>query len=98
MSVVALILLLAVIVFVLVIVVRTLQFKPKEVNVPKAENIELNQEKIVADMVDMIRCKTVSNRDDALVDWAEFDKFRELLKERFPMVHEKCTLERIGKS
>ena len=84
MSVVALILLLAVIVFVLVIVVRTLQFKPKEVNVPKAENIELNQEKIVADMVDMIRCKTVSNRDDALVDWAEFDKFRELLKNRVP--------------
>ena len=98
MSVVALMLLLAVIVFVLVIVVRTLQFKPKEVNVPKAEDIELNQEKIVADMVDMIRCKTVSNRDDALVDWAEFDKFRDLLKERFPMVHEKCTLERIGKS
>ena len=68
MSVVALILLLAVILFVLVIVVRTLQFKPKEMQVPKAEDIELNQEKIVVDMVDMIRCKTVSNRDDALVD------------------------------
>ena len=89
----AVILILAGIVF-----VRTLQFKPEKSDAVESEVIILNQDKIVTDMVDMIRCKTVSNRDDALVDWEEFVKFRELLKERFPLIHEKCHLEKIGKS
>ena len=98
MNSIILLLLAVLVLLVFVIVVRTLQFKPKEEAVQAEGHIELNQEKIVADMVDMIRCKTVSNRDDNLVDWGEFDKFRELLKERFPLVHEKCSFEPIGKS
>ena len=80
-----------VIVFILVLIVRTLRFKPvpqKEVpDVP----VELNEEKIVRDMQDMIRCKTVSNRDPARMDMAEFEKFQNLLAERFPLIHEKTT-------
>ena len=49
-------------------------------------------------MADMIRCKTVSNRDETLVDWAEYSKFQELLKERFPNIHKKCQLEKVGKT
>lgn len=98
MSIIAILLLVVLVLFVFVIVIRTLQFKPKKETVPAAENIKLNQEKIVTDMVDMIRCKTISNRDDTLVEWSEFEKFRELLQERFPLIHENCTLERIGKS
>lgn len=98
MNSIILLMLAVLVLLVFVIVVRTLQFKPKEEEVQAEGNIELNQEKIVADMVDMIRCKTISNRDDNLVDWGEFDKFRELLKERFHLVHEKCSFEPIGKS
>lgn len=92
------ILLVIVAVFLLVIIIRTLRFKPEEMPQAKEEKIELDREKIVQDMVDMIRCKTVSNRDEELVDRAEFTKFQELLQERFPNIHEKCQLEKIGKT
>ena len=81
---------------ILVILIRTLRFKPRENPVEPAESIDLPREKIVQDMVDMIRCKTVSSRDSAQVDWAEFGKFRILLKERFPHIRAACTLELIG--
>ena len=85
-------------VLIAVILVRTWQFKPEYVAPANPEELQLNEEKIVADMVDMIRCKTISNRDETLVDWAEFTKFQELLKERFPRIHEVGTLEKIGKT
>ena len=44
-------------VFVAVILFRTLQFKPMPVAPANGENIQLNEEKIVADMQEMIRCK-----------------------------------------
>ena len=79
-----------ILVFLLVILVRTVLFRPKEMAAAEPEKILLNKEKIVFDMVDMIRCKTVSNREEALVDRAEFRKFEELLQERFPNVHNSC--------
>ncbi len=84
--------------FFLVILIRTLRFKPYEKKPMVAENISLDEEKIIADLVDMIKCKTVSYRDEALVDRGEFAKFEELLKERFPLVHSSCELKKIGKT
>lgn len=92
------IILLLVLIFVAVILFRTIRFKPEKLEVVDIKPIELNEEKIVQDMVDMIRCKTVSNRDESLVDRAEFVKFEELLKERFPLIHEKCEFEKVGKT
>lgn len=98
MDILVFLIVLMIIILIVTVIVRTIRFKPREVQVPVAEAIELNREKIITDMVDMIRCKTVSNRDDNLVSWEEFEKFRALLQERFPLIHEKCTRERIGKS
>ncbi len=84
--------------FVAVILVRTALFRPVVTSPAIKEEISLNREKIVDDMVEMIRCKTVSNRDESLVDRAEFAKFEELLKERFPQVHQACALEKVGKT
>ena len=88
----------ALLVVVAVILVRAAAFKPQEPEPVKEEKIKLNRDKIVADMAAMIRLKTVSNRDDSLVDWEEFSKFRSLLAERFPYIHKKCQIERVGKS
>lgn len=88
----------AVLIFILVLVVRTLQFKPHEQEAVKIEEVAVNEEKIVNDMVAMIQCKTVSHMDESLTDWKEFEKFQALLAERFPLVHEKATLEKIGKT
>lgn len=82
--------------FLAVILIRAARFKPRKEAAVTAEPVKLDRNKIVADMADMIRCKTVSDRDAALVDWSEFDKFRSLLAERFPRIHAACRLERIG--
>lgn len=86
----------AIVAVVLVILIRTLRFKPKNEPVEAAEEIDLPREKIVQDMADMLRCKTVSSRDSSQVDWAEFGKFRILLAERFPRIRAACKLELIG--
>ena len=81
-----------------VVLIRTLCFKPKAMPSVPEETIALDREKIVADMSDMIKCKTVSYTDESLVDRAEFAKFEALLRERFPLIHEKCSLEKVGKT
>ena len=59
---------------------------------------EADKQKIIGDMCRMIQCRTVSNLDDSLVDWEEFEKFRALLRESFPIVYKNCEFRRIGKS
>lgn len=86
------------VVFVAILLVRTLLFVPRELPPVQQDTITVDREKIVNDMISMIQCKTVSNRDDALVDWGEYKKFQELLRERFPLVHQHCTLEHVGKT
>ena len=85
-------------IFFAVILVRTIRFVPRPVAPAEENRITVNREKIVSDMSEMIRCKTVSNREEALVDREEFRKFERVLKERFPLVHETCTLEHVGKT
>lgn len=84
------------VVFLAVLLIRTLQFKPvAQDDVPEAP-VTLDEEKIVRDMQDMIHCKTVSNRDCSRMDMSEFEKFHQLLAERFPLVHQNCTLQKLG--
>ncbi len=85
-------------VFVAVILVRACMFKPREEEKPEITSVVVNREKIIADMQEMIRCKTVSYREEELVDRAEFAKFEALLQERFPLVHENCSFQKIGKT
>ncbi len=85
-------------IFIAVILIRAIMFRPHQELEVASDEVILNEEKIVADMVDMIRCKTVSYRDEELVDRGEFAKFEALLQERFPLVHQACTFEKIGKT
>lgn len=87
-----------IVILLLVLLVRTARFKPEKQEPVQIEEIAVNREKITADMVAMIRCKTVSDRDEAKVDREEFARFVQLLKERYPLVHQTCTLEKIGKT
>lgn len=80
------------------VLIRAVRFTPKAEQAPAEAPVELDGEKIVRDMQDMIRCRTVSHMDEELTDWAEFEKFQALLRERFPLVHEKCALQKLGKT
>ena len=85
-------------ILVAVIIFRTLQFKPAAMAPANGEKIQLNEEKIVADMQDMIRCKTISYNDETLIDYAEYAKFETLLKERFPKIHAVSEFAKLGKT
>lgn len=84
--------------WVVVILVRGAMFKPYAQPETLPGEVHLNREKIVADMQEMIRCKTVSHSDETLTDFSEFEKFRRVLEERFPLVHQNATRELIGKT
>ena len=87
-----------IVVFIVVIVERTLLFVPEKKEKIEVEEIVLDEDKIVRDMVAMIRCKTVSNRDDSLVDWNEYEKFETEIRMRFPKIFEVAKFEKVGKT
>ena len=78
------------IVFLAVILIRAARFKPKAELTSSLEEVFLDEGRIVWDMQEMIRCKTVSYNDPSLIDQKEFEKFQKLLPKLYPSVHETC--------
>ena len=81
-----------------VVTARTLAFKPKREARPAPDAAGVDGKKVAEDLAAMIRCRTVSNLDHSLEDEAEFEEFRALLRERFPLLHERCAPERVGRN
>ena len=79
----------------LVIIIRTLLFKPKKQSKQISESVIVNADKSASDLADMIRCKTVSNRDSSLEDEGEFERFEKLLPLIFPNIYKKCSFEKV---
>ena len=82
--------------FVLIILIRTLKFKPKEVEKPTPEAVNVSPDLAAENLAEMIRCRTVSSSDPTLEDEAEFEKFVKLLPKLFPNVHKTCSPSRVG--
>ena len=82
-------------IFLAVILIRALLFKPKAQ--PKIlENEEkFDTDKAVDDLCRLVRCKTVSYRDSSLEDDSEFEKLVNMLPELYPNVHSTCEFSRI---
>ena len=85
-------------IFVAVILVRAIRFKPYPQPETLHGEVNLNRAKIIVDMQEMIRCKTVSHSDESLTDFTEFEKFRALLEKQFPLVHQHAEKKIIGKT
>ena len=90
------ILLAALVVFVAVLLLRALSFKPEAQSPVSASEEVLDGDKAVRDLQALIRCKTVSYRDKALEDEKEFARLEALLPELFPHVHAVCAFEKPG--
>ncbi len=82
--------------FLILILVRAIQFRPRAELVPSQERISLDEAKIVRDMQALVRCKTISYSNWNKADEAEFVKFRELLPILYPRVHRSCELQHLG--
>ena len=83
-------------VFVAVIIVRALNFKPKAQPSLLQNEESFDGEGAIEALRRLVRYKTVSYRDTALEDNAEFDAFIDALPEIYPNVFEKCDFTDFG--
>ena len=81
------------VVFVAVVLIRTLMFTPEKVENKATYPVFVNGEKATHDLAEMIKCKTISDRDRANEDDGEFERFKALLPTLFPGVYENCEAE-----
>ena len=83
-------------VLIAVVLVRTLAFRPRaEVAVQDAEET-FDRDAAVDNLRRLVQCKTISYKDAALEDDAEFEKLIALLPELYPNVFATCSFERLA--
>ncbi len=80
--------------FLAVILLRAALFRPLPEVAVDDTAMDYDRQKAIDDLQAMIRCKTVSDRDPAKEDEAEFQKLYDLLPGMFPNVYKTCTLHR----
>lgn len=96
MGIIIIVLLVLIVLFAAVLIIRAARFKPGQELEPAGDGLYLDSEKIVRDMQEMIRLRTISYNDEALIDQEEFQKFRRLLPRLYPKIHETCELDFLG--
>ena len=82
----------ALLLFAGVLILRAVRFRPKKEEIYPDFPVQCDGEKAVADLAEMIRCRTVSYSDTSREDEAEFARFEELLPRLFPNVYKTCEL------
>ncbi|MEG1890276.1 MAG: M20/M25/M40 family metallo-hydrolase, partial [Clostridia bacterium] len=90
------ILLVALVCLIGVLVARALAFRPQEEALPTAEPFPVDVQAATAHLQAMIRCKTISDADEARIDTAEFVKFQALLRQLYPATTTLCEPRIIG--
>lgn len=79
-----------------VLLLRTLRFTPhKDIAVQDTEE-SFDRDKVISNLQELIRCKTVSYYDAALEDDAEFEKLIDMLPFLYPAVFRVCSFEQLA--
>ncbi len=81
----------AVALFLAVLIIRTLAFKPKANAKVIDEEITFDKDKAIENLRTLVRFKTVSYKDSKLEDNAEFEKLINSLSALYPNVYKACT-------
>lgn len=92
---VAIIIIALILVFVGILLIRGVTFKPKAMPVTESEKIEFDTDAPIEALQKLVRCKTVSYYDSALEDDVEFEKLIALLPELYPNVFKTCSFDRL---
>ena len=82
----------AVLLFLAVLVVRALMFKPRPARPVDETPVSFDTDGAVSALQKLVQCKTISYNDSALEDDAEFQKLIDLLPGLYPKVFEICSL------
>ena len=73
-------------------------YRPKKVKSPVLPDEKVNLDRYIETLCSAIRCKTVSNTDESLVEWKEFEKLHRLFEKTYPMLHKTLEKRIIGKA
>lgn len=83
----------ALVILLAIIIIRTLNFKPKAQPKVMEEEIIFDKDRSIEALRELVRCKTVSYKDSSLEDDAEFEKLISKLPELYPNVFKTCSFE-----
>ena len=84
-----------VVLFLAVVLLRTLAFQPKAQPAISDESADFDREAAIAALGELVKCKTVSRNDPAQEDDGEFQKLIDLLPGLYPKVFEICTFRQL---
>ena len=84
-----------VLLFLAVLVIRALLFKPKAARPVDETAVSFDRDKAVTALQKLVQCKTISYNDPALEDEAEFQKLIGLLPVLYPRVWETCSFQQL---
>ena len=76
--------------FIAVVLIRTLLFKPSKITPKTFEKEEFNKDLAVENLRELIKCKTISDYDKNKEDEKEFQKLYDLLPKLYPFVINTC--------
>ena len=82
-------------VFICVILVRTLLFRPKPQPKITREELGFDRDAAVDALAQLVRCKTISYNDKSLEDDGEFQKLICLLPQLYPRVFDVCSVNQL---
>ncbi len=85
----------ALIVFIGVILLRAVAFKPKAQPVILTDDESFDSDKAIENLCELVKCKTVSYRDSSLEDNAEFEKLISKLPALYPNVYKVCEFKQL---
>ena len=82
-------------VFLAVILIRTLAFRPKAQPSVDDEQLSFDRDAAIQSLAQLVQCKTVSYNDKQLEDDAEFKKLISLLPGLYPRVFDICSMNQL---
>ena len=84
-----------VLIFLTVVTLRTIRFKPKPQPALSDETITFDKDAAVDALAQLVRCKTISYNDPTLEDDREFEKLISLLPSLYPRVFDVCSVRQL---
>ncbi|MEG1805349.1 MAG: M20/M25/M40 family metallo-hydrolase [Clostridia bacterium] len=86
-----------VVLLVAIVLVRTLNFKPKKIEIASSEKVKIDEKKVVEHFQTLLRFKTITVTDVENGDYTEFEKLIEYIQKTYVNVFKACEFERVDK-
>lgn len=78
--------------------IKAAKFVPEKKDDTPYEEERVNIERYTQNLSDAIKIKTISHLDESLTDWSKFDELQQLIRERYPLIHQNLTIEKVSRA